>query len=178
LVGLKWALWVLWGSVIAVIAGGSTHESPLRVPYLVRQELIILTPQGWSFFTRNPREDVDTVYVRKADQWRIYSFTNNSLRNWVGVSREARGVGIELAALLLNIRGEQWRKCDITPVTCLTSETLAPVAVDSPSLLEGLCGEVGVVRGPPVPWAWSRRYWKIQMPTKVIRLHVTCGRGR
>lgn len=168
-------LLLFWICAIATVMAGNVREHPVRVPLTVRHELLIVMPQGWSFFTRNPREPVDTVYVRRSDGWRVHSFTNNSVRNLLGISREARGVGIELQPLLRGVAEDEWTDCNGAPLKCLTAASRHPVYVESTSLLKSVCGDAAVVRGPPVPWAWSREYGNIEMPAKILRLHVNCG---
>ena len=164
---------VFWALAIGYVVIASVMDHPLRASYRERQNLIAISPQGWAFFTRNPRESVERIYQRQSAQWRPTSFSNSSPRNLFGVRRAARAVSAELASMLGQIPQGRWTSCTDSLDVCLRQAS-PPIRVENKSTLRTLCGEVAVERRPPVPWAWSRRIDRINMPGKVLRFTAVC----
>lgn len=162
-----------WTSVIAYVLLGSVLDHPLRASYRERQNLIAISPQGWGFFTRDPREPVELIYRWEKGRWLLYSFSNSSLRNLLGVRRAARASSVELQPMLAQVPSERWVDCKGAVDLCLRQA--APARVKNRSTLKRLCGRIGVERRPPIPWAWSRHSGDLQMPGKVVQLEAVCA---
>jgi antimicrobial peptide system SdpA family protein len=175
------SLAIFWALVIGYIALVSVVDHPLRASYRERQNLVAVSPQGWAFFTRNPREPVELIYQHDGAKWGVASYSNSSLANVWGTRRAARMLSVEANAMVNEISPESWIPCKNTMEICL-HQAPPPVRVENKSALQNLCGEVVVERRPPVPWAWSRRIDKIHMPGKLVRFEAVCqaasGRSR
>lgn len=170
----KGILVVFWSSGIIYILVGSGPVNPLQPPREVRQNLIAIIPQGWAFFTRNPREAIDHIYKKVGTEWVYFSYTNSSFRNFFGIKREARALNVELAGLLSYISKEKWKACEIGLNTFLRDSTLEAIRLDNESTIKSLCGDILIERRQSVPWAWSKSSDSIQMPSKLIQLNVVC----
>jgi len=169
----------LWSAAGLVVLSGSLPESPLRLSRPSRLNLLIVSPQGWSFFTRDPREAVDHVYQKSGGGWVEALHVNSSPHHLFGVRRDARALSVELTALASGLPADAWIHCRSDLKTCLQgSHAAAAVRVSNISLTRLLCGEFAVERRPPVPWAWSRSLDRIRMPSRVLRLDVDCGAAR
>jgi antimicrobial peptide system SdpA family protein len=133
------------------------------------------SPQGWKFFTRNPREDTLHIYSRKRDSaWSDASLgPNTSLAGWFGLNRKPRAQGIEYGLLLYGISATSWTKCDGGSIDCLERAPIAS-AVYNRTPRPTLCGTVGFVLRPPVPWAWAGITDDEAMPAKALKLVVKC----
>lgn len=170
----KVALAVFWAGIILFVLKSSVPEHPLRSSRAVQRNLIAITPQGWSFFTRDPREAVDRVYRRIDGDWIHATVANSSARNFFGLKRDARALNVELASLLTEIPRKKWRGCRSSLTNCLEAKPVEAVSVENESLMQSLCGDILVERRPPVPWAWSKRTQRIRMPSRLIQLNVEC----
>jgi antimicrobial peptide system SdpA family protein len=135
--------------------------------------MIAVFPQGWAFFTRDPREPVDEAY-RPGERLVPILYPNSSARNLFGFSRRARAQNVEMAALLLEVPASAWKECRAPLRRCLEVAPGCAVAVANVSVTRQICGPVVVERQPPVPWAWGRSTGRIHMPSKVVRLEVAC----
>jgi hypothetical protein len=67
---------------------------------------------------------------------------------------------------------DDWQECQERAVDCL--ERAPTLAVHNVSPVPSLCGPIGLVRQPPVPWAWSGADREITMLSKVVRLEASC----
>ena len=166
----------LWAAAIGPVLLGSMPDSPLRPSLSFRQDVIAIAPQGWAFFTRDPREPVDRVYTRSGPEWVQVTYTNSSRRNWLGLKRDARALNVELASLLSEVDPALWRNCPGRLETCLRERDVPAVAVVNRSRIRALCGEILVERRPPAPWAWSRAKRPVLLDSKIARLDVRCDR--
>lgn len=143
------------------------HEDTLR------PSVRLVLPQGWSFFTRSPREADFVAFSRGADgRWRSsLRAPHAEPRNAFGLARASRAQGVEVGLLTGLLRDTDWQDCRGDPAGCL--DRADPVRAANPALLKTLCGDVGLVQRPPVPWAWSRA-GDVTMPSVVARLELSC----
>lgn len=144
-----------------------------------RSVLSLVIPEGWGFFTRDPRESDLFVYVpgNEPGQWLFASnVPNANWRNLFGLNRASRGQGMEMALLVNAVGRDDWRHdhaCGSEHSRCLDSvDSSLPITNDTPNA--SLCGVVGIVVQEPVPWAWSGI--DVAMPARVARLNVECER--
>lgn len=162
-----------WAAAIAPVLLGSVPDSPLRPSLRLRQDVVAIAPQGWAFFTRDPREPVDRIYARSGPEWVQVTYSNSSRRNWLGLKRDARALNVELASLLTEVDSSQWSDCKGRIETC---REIPAVPVVNRSRLRALCGEILVERRPPTPWAWSRAKRPVLLDSKIAQLDVRCDR--
>lgn len=148
-------------------------HSPISLPLADRMRPAVVAPEGWAFFTRSPREPRPTIFLRAAGGWREAGRGQNALPRYAfGLDRTARGEGAEVGLLLERVRGA-WKPCTAPDEACLNAA--APAArVRNLLAHPRLCGTVGVVTRPPVPWAWARAQDDVRMPGSVIVLEAAC----
>jgi antimicrobial peptide system SdpA family protein len=174
--GLAFALigFVLVLCVYAVHA--QLPPNAVRLPYeqSIRPHAQRFLPEGWAFFTRSPRESDLVSYTRDGSgAWRLALLAPHSeFRNVLGFARASRAQGVEMGTLTGILRKDDWRECRSPVAECL--ERAPALAATNVSPVPSLCGDVGLVRRPPVPWAWSGSGREITMPGTVVRLEVAC----
>src|SRR6266849_1616457 len=123
----KLILAVGWASVIVFIAVSTIPDSPLSASLRHRVSVVAVMPEGWAFFTRNPREAFTQAYKRAADgTWERIGEPNFSKRHWFGLDRTGRLITNELGALLSGIASERWTECSGPVGQCM--ERLMPEA--------------------------------------------------
>jgi antimicrobial peptide system SdpA family protein len=162
-----------WTSVVLYLGMASLPESPMRPRLWIRLNLGTLSPQGWAFFTRNPREAFDRVYRRTPEGWSLLSQPNTSWFSGFGLSRRARVIGVEMAPLLARIPAGRWIDCDGDWTSCAEGKG-EPLRAINRSLTGEVCGDLAIVREEPVPWAWSRTMRRQSMPSRLALLRVSC----
>lgn len=176
-----------WGAVSVVLLGFwlllftySIHSAmplnPINLPLSGAISANVFMPQGWKFFTRNPRED-DIKIFRKNNEGNWVSATfgaNSSPVNLFGIKRTARSQGIEIGLLMASIKKDEWVECKGRTDVCMEQAATNKTIVNE-SPLPTICGEVAFVMQPPVPWAWSRAKREVVMPSKLIKVGVVCS---
>ena len=59
-----------------------------------------ISPQGWGFFTRNPKEEMVDIFEINGKKLKKISVPNMSFENRIGISRISRRVGYDISMLL------------------------------------------------------------------------------
>jgi antimicrobial peptide system SdpA family protein len=156
----------------AYVALGNVGTTPITLPYLDRVQLFV--PEGWKFFTKNPHEDRFEALVLVGERWETpFAGASADPMYAFGANRTGRARAVETGLLLAKIGKDQWRECGGKPRDCLSTDDVV-VHVQNTSPAPALCGSVGIVAAPPVPWAWGRNAKPVQMPSRVARLEIQC----
>lgn len=101
---LIFSLWSFFGFLVFF----SSFESQLILNDKLKTFFNSITPEGWGFFTKNPRDFVLEVYEIKNDKIYQIDIKNNSPNYYFGMSREARLIGYEISTILEEISKKKW----------------------------------------------------------------------
>ncbi|ATY84484.1 SdpA family antimicrobial peptide system protein [Kyrpidia spormannii] len=127
-------------------------------------------PQGWGFYSKNPRDSYFYV-VRMPDHQLPVGWPNNSLSNIFGISRFGRAQGIEAGLIASEIPNSAYVFTNVNPLWKL-DELKPELVIKNPSPSPTILGDIGIIYQPPVPWAWTKEADKIIMPSRVARVIV------
>ena len=98
----KFLIWLFWG-VLAFFLAISTNSFYFFRSFDVNRNISTLMPQGWGFFTKDPRID-DNTLIYRVNGAEIEEITFNNLSsNGVGISKNNRYVlyeGTQITALI------------------------------------------------------------------------------
>jgi antimicrobial peptide system SdpA family protein len=135
-----------------------------------------LVPQGWAFFTRNPREASTIPYVHDGTGWvSANRGPNTQPRYLMGANRESRLTEFDVSLLLeQSTTPLTWTPCAAPDIASCAASAAAAGTVSV--LVQGyqlrLCGEVLLIREEPIPLAYAGLGYR--PPKEAIRLDVTC----
>lgn len=162
-----------------VVANLTTPYNPTQTPSLVNEginPLRIWMPQGFAFFTRDPREPKMYLYALDGGKWQSATLGPYSRpSNFFGLDRKPRAQLTEYA-LLLHRAGatpDKWMSCEDAPLSCLRRVPVTDTLKNTDPV-PTLCGVIGFARQDPVPWAWSESQDTIDMPSKILKLKILC----
>lgn len=171
------ALAMAWSAFILYAVHIELPVNALDLPFesSVKLPLQALVPQGWGFFTRDPREPRLLPFRHEAAVWRAASEgPNGEPWNALGLNRAARAQGVELGLLENAVPTSAWKQCTADIPGCLDALS-TPIRVANPTPSPTLCGDVGLAQRDVVPWAWAGSVPdETGMPSKVVRLTITC----
>src|SRR5256885_14361051 len=102
-----------WSTVFCYSIHVRLPFNPIRLPFESKLPIIAIVPQGWGFFTREPREPSVEVFTQNGHP---LIDSNASPSNYFGLSRRTRALGVELGLILSQVREDQWKK-QTTPLT-------------------------------------------------------------
>jgi antimicrobial peptide system SdpA family protein len=175
--GITIALGLAWMVAIGYALYPALPYSPIRLPFAREAMSILWAPQGWAFFTRDPREEKVTYYVRTDFVWQSAMLApHGRLSNVGGLRRKSRSQGVEMALLIHEIPEADWQNCTASLQECL-GKLPKGRAVHNISPAPTLCGTVAIVLQKPVPWAWARSSRPVTMPFRILPLEVSCYAG-
>jgi antimicrobial peptide system SdpA family protein len=169
-VGLFWAIFVLY------VALGALPFNPIRPPLLESIRTQLWMPEGWGFFTRNPREDRILLYAFQNETWQSAALSPlGQPRYAMGLDRAPRAQGVEMALLLaVPALQKSWTSCRVDPVRCLSQQSTSKKTIKNRSPNPSLCGLIGFVTQAPIPWAWVNSPKPVVMPSNTARVEVVC----
>ncbi len=169
------AFLAVWGLLLCKVAISSMPYNPLSGGKMSRSNFSILIPQGWAFFTKNPREPMMLLYKKEGGEYKIATEPNASMYNLFGASRIGRAKGIEMGALSSQVTDKLWHDCNEGLEACSSMiDTLKAIPVINQAYKAKLCGEFILVSKEPVPWAWGASFSTIHMPSQTIKINSIC----
>jgi antimicrobial peptide system SdpA family protein len=164
------ASYFLLGS-ISLLA--SVPEAAVRLPIETTVWTLWFLPQGWAFFTRNPREPVLEAWVVEDGLWRMLPLNVSGTEEVFGFRRTLRLRAQELGALAASLQPQDWQRCSGNIGDCVDAGFLTTVTrVVNRSVARQLCGNLVLAVREPQPWAWRGR--TVSMPTRATRIHAEC----
>lgn len=168
------ALALIWGVLAVVALEASREDNALRFGRDHQKYVTMFVPQGWGFFTRDPREDDYDVLAFDGQQWRTrFGHPNFQWSLLLGWSRAARAQSVEFGLLSGSLDQDGWVECKRRVDEC-ASELDVHQTIGNASPRPTFCGEVVVMTRPPVPWAWARSARSITMPSKLLKVDIQC----
>jgi len=149
-------------------------DTAIKIPYELKKPFKSFFPQGWSFFTRDPREaNIDLYKYNREGNLNKILISGSEPTNLFGISRKARIVGYEVSNILGNIPQNKWIEKDKNNL--FTSMDSIPVLnIGEKTNLQLLKkGKYLLVESKPIPWVW-RNYPKdrIKDKIKVIKVQI------
>ncbi len=163
-----------WLLVVVYALHAALPFNPIKLPLETRVQPRFWLPEGWAFFTRDPREENMRVFVRHEGNWVSAGMGPIAKpSNSFGLDRACRAQGVEAALLINGFPSSAFQECRDPVAACLER---APITaeVQNISPTPTLCGDVGVVMQKPVPWAWWSSGLRATMPSRVLRMSVAC----
>ncbi len=171
---LALALALGWGALAVVALEASREDNALRSGRGHRKYVTVFLPQGWGFFTRDPREDDYDVLAFDGRHWRTrFGHPNFQWSLLLGWSRAARAQSVEFGLLSGSLDQDAWVDCTQSVDDCARDLDVQQTLRNA-SPRPTLCGEVIVMTRPPVPWAWARSAHAITMPSKLLKVDLQC----
>lgn len=166
---LSVSFWLIINVFLVTVKG-----NPIEITNEVNSRVFNFIPQGWAFFTRDPREAQITIYKIENDStFKPYPQRHSSFINLFGMKRTSSKVLTELQMLKQKTPDSlyfdvKWNY-QINKFEKFTAKSYEyKNDIFDPILL----GDFIVVYQRPVPWAWSKSIKKIKMPSKVIKLKI------
>lgn len=172
--GIAIAVGLAWIVAIGYAIYPALPYSPVRLPFARMAHTFVWAPQGWSFFTRDPREAKRTVYVRHDSTWESALLApQGRLSNLGGLRRKSRAQGLEMALMINSHPADAWYDCAESLQECLAQLPRGRAARNT-SPARTLCGTVVIVLQRPIPWAWVRASKPVTMPFRMLPLEISC----
>jgi antimicrobial peptide system SdpA family protein len=153
----------------------SMKENPITLTSNFDNQIFTFLPQGWAFFTRNPREAQISIYEIKNGKLYDINQKHSSASNIFGLKRNASKILSELQIAILKIKKEEFVNLNWNYQSKIYDKIPQKIHY-SKNILNSplLCKEYLIIFQKPVPWAWSKSIEKIKMEAKGIRIKFQC----
>lgn len=142
----------------------------------VKNKVFTFTPQGWAFFTRNPREE--QIYIYRIDNNGRLSRINQKHSNFdniMGLDRKVSKISVEVQYLTSNIHKSEYTETIWNYDENIFGKVPSKyISVINPINNPLLCGNYLIVKQKIVPWAWWSTSRKVQMPSTVVKIQTKC----
>ncbi len=142
---------------------------PTALNFAPRTRLAVVRafPQGWGFFTRNPRDETLNITPLSKNTTEIYWPMINR-HNITGFDRTGREEGVEYGVLQSEIPAHSW-EYGLDP----WKGTHRYVRISNPTRTHILKGKYLVTFSKIVPWAYATGYKSQHITTKYVFINVT-----
>lgn len=167
---IKRAIIASW-LIMALLIFFSSMKEQVVLNGNVKLVISTLFPEGWGFFTKNPREEFLELYRMENGKPISVIILNQSIENIFGLSRKSRLVGYEASMLAKDIPVNKWISNERKPIEAfanLKSSYTKPKG----NFRELVNGEYLLKVTKPVPFAWAKRNQEAHTPFKVIKVRI------
>lgn len=145
---------VFVGFLIAVLSA-SLSKSFVQTKS-VKQGFMHWLPQGWAFFTRDPREELVAIYRWTSQGPKEINIRNGSTEFLFGLNREGRVRGYEVSQILANVPLSLYDTLQGNAIPQLDSAKATRVHTNKQlQLFEN--GYYLIKAYQPLPWAWINK---------------------
>lgn len=134
----------------------SIPSTPIAVKKAIKDFAQNLFPEGWAFFTINPQKERYYFYKINNDSLELLNLRSSDFRNFFGLSRRIRLVGIESAIIIQQVEEKnKWISCNSFINECMQTDTIPTYSVINNSRMQNIAGEYIIVKAKPKPWEWN-----------------------
>lgn len=157
----------LVGCVIVICT--SVGYTPFRLKASNKNSAFQMIPQGWGFFTRNPREEKLIVYKKIDNSLKKVTQPNFSKQNLFGLSRKGRMRQMQIGNLILPYY-RYMQPCEHKDLMKCNPDSV--FVVKNPFEYPILQGEYLIQKQATLPWAWSKSRKDQFNPYEILMIHV------
>ncbi len=156
-----------------IVLADSVEYNSFNIGVETDKKVFTFIPQGWAFFTRNPREAQVQLFKCNGDKYEKYTHYHSSYKNLFGLIRNSTRINYELTGIYSQIARDKFKDSESNIQTGYIKELPSDIVYvenkfDNPRVL----GEYILVIQKLVPWNWSKNLEKEKMPCKIIRLKI------
>ncbi|MEH6681692.1 MAG: SdpA family antimicrobial peptide system protein [Sediminicola sp.] len=165
---------LFWAITFYFVVISHYKYTPLNISKVITLEQTLLTPQGWGFFTRSPREEQLYVYRVENGDYTQFLDVNFSAQNVFGFSRKNRIMLNEIVALTQKLDDSLWVSTREKNLKMIEFDSLHVMA--NKSKIPLLCGIYIIKRENLLPWAWREYKGTLELEKKYIWVKLDCNR--
>jgi len=150
-------------------------QGAIALPFSTPARALVhmVVPEGWAFFTRDPREERLFPYVQRDGHWvSVHAAPHAEPQHAFGLDRVSRAQGVELGMLFGSVPTPAWTTCASRDLEACLSSAPTGLTIRNTSPDPTICGDAAIVRQEPLPWAWA--HTATVMPIKFARMVVRC----
>lgn len=163
-----------------VYAAFPGRSSGLPINNGAGRALNTILPQGWAFFTADPRATAYLPYREGADStWQpITAGPLAKADNAFGFDRSPRVQDQQVESVVAGVQSRLWHICQaglaLASVQLCFQQDKVGINATNPWPIRALCGQVGIVAAQPVVWSRARQGPPTFQATRVLIVDLRC----
>lgn len=157
-------------SIASLMIFFSSFKEQVFIPKKVQKHIGTIFPEGWGFFTKNPRDPLLEVYEVKNDILTLTTIKNQSAQNIFGLSRKSRIVGYESSMIANEVLPKYWSKDKMGNLHQLKMDTIFSIKNNNNKYLKK--GIYLFVTYEMVPFAWAKQNQNANNPINYIFVNI------
>lgn len=155
-------------------------ESAIPLHARIHPILVQVFPQGWGFFTKNPRESsLLGFHVPLSGEPVVLTVNNSSPGMLGGIRKTNRLTNIELTSLLKSVDSSAWRDCKRSRAECVklagSGRVQSLQVIRNPAPHPTVCGTTVLLREGSRVWAWDVAKLSYDVSRKTVVVAVRCA---
>lgn len=158
--------WVL----LALLVFFSSFKEQVFVNKNIQKQLNVVFPEGWGFFTKNPRDLIMQVYSIENDTINYISMSTHSRLSILGISREPRVIGYEASIIANEIPKSFWK--DNTSYNLMNHINDSILIIEKNNFKHFKKGDYLFKLYKKIPYAWSKKNQEEFNPFKISRIQI------
>lgn len=158
---------------VAVALASYLPYSPISLSDGIKKRMQFFFPEGWAFFTRDPKEDNINLYrvVNNRVDLTPVNLKSGDVSLFFGASKHARMQMAEVGEIIEKIPDSLWVKNRGEYSNPCIKPTDLVIARHNISNYKSLQGKYIIEKIKPTPWAWSNEK-NVHMPSQYIIVNV------
>lgn len=159
--------WVLITTIVLI----ASSSEQIVIEKKFKRQINYIFPEGWGFFTKNPRDLVMSVFSIRDKELNRIEMSNHSLTNNLGLSRKTRIIGFEASIIAKDIPKEFWKEdISINVKNRLNDSVL--IVKKKPHFNHITEGEYIFKLYRQIPYAWADKNQEKYNPAQFARVRV------
>jgi len=156
--------------VLSCLVFFSSFEDQIILNDNTKRTLNLIFPEGWGFFTKNPREPQLKVYKLFKNDTIPIDMSNHSSRNYFGFSRKARIISFESSIIVNEVKKDKWTKTTFKDINCQSLDT---VQIYEKKYFKHINkGTYIFILFKPIPYAWANQNQEKNNPLDVVKIII------
>jgi antimicrobial peptide system SdpA family protein len=149
----------------------SSMKEQIIVNKEVKKYVSTFFPEGWGFFTKNPRDPQLEVYKIEDEIAKKINMSNHSAFNFFGLSRKARVIGYESSMIASEIDKKKWKSNQTEKITYFVNDS--SIIVSRKKGFKFLIpGDYILKMFEPIPYAWANKNQENNNPYSVVKVKI------
>jgi antimicrobial peptide system SdpA family protein len=155
---------------VSLLVFFSSFKEQVFVSVHLQRHIGTIFPEGWGFFTKNPRDPLLDVYKVEDSTLVNVTIRNQSFKNKLGFSRKSRILGYESSVLANEINAKSWSKDKMKNLHDLKEDTVYNIRNKNNRHLNK--GKYLLMSYKMIPFAWSKSKQELNNPISYVYISV------
>ena len=165
----KRIIMLLWVA-LACLVFFSSFEEQIVLNAKTKRTLNLIFPEGWGFFTKNPREPQLKVFQLIENDTVPIDMSNHSSKNYFGFSRKARLISYEASIIVNDVKKDKWTE---TTFGKIHSKSIDTIHIYEKKYFKHIKnGNYIFALFKPLPYAWANQKQEKHNPVNVVKIII------